>query len=259
MEDKFIQGAAYLYYKENIESEPLDQDIPIECFVAGAKFILNAVKKHQNNCNLSDYSSYNLKKTNMKDTIKTKLRKILTNIEKIMKVTGFYITAPGDESVGIFPATWKLENDFYFDTPEDLEEFRKELKNLFEFYCGEVTDVMTFEELQTESDREEEDFYKEFPIRYLLRDKDSHSDLYKQAGSIASYSSNVGDAIHCELPSWISEFDTEIIKSTESRFKKILLQEAERLENKIHNEEHILHNAKRNLRIIQQELKFGQK
>jgi len=260
MDENFIKNAANLYYKENVEGEPLDQDTPIECFIAGAKFIVRAEKIHRNKCNISRYSSYNLKKSNMDDM--KKFRKILTNVEKIMKVTGFYITAPGDESVGIYPATWKLENDFYFDTPEDLEEFRKELKGVFEFYCGEVTSVVTFEEHEAECDFEERQYYDQFPVRYLIRDKDSGSDIYKQAGSTASYSSSVGDAIHSELPKWIPEegsIDSDVIKSTDPRFKQILLKEAQRLEQEINNEEYRLKNARRNLRLIQQELKLGQK
>jgi len=260
MDEKFINSAANLFYKEYVEGEPLDQDTPIECFVAGAEFIIKAKKIHANVCNISNYSSYNIKKSNMINT--TKLNKIIKNVEKIDKIAGFYVTAPGDESVGIFSATWKLENDFYFDTPEELEEFRKELRSLFEFYCGEVTNVVTFEEHQAECDREEEDYYKQFSVRYLIRDKDYGLDTYKQAGSIASYSSSVGDAIHSELPNWIPEDnsgDSVVIKSTEPRFKEILLREAERLEKEINNEEYGLRNAKRNLRLIQQELKFGQK
>jgi len=62
MDEKFIRNVANLYYKENVEGEPLDQDTPIECFIAGVKFILRARKIHKNMCNISDYSSYNLKK-----------------------------------------------------------------------------------------------------------------------------------------------------------------------------------------------------
>ena len=36
-----LQEAAMEYYLENIEGEPLDQDTPIECFVAGCEYILN--------------------------------------------------------------------------------------------------------------------------------------------------------------------------------------------------------------------------
>lgn len=179
-----------------------------------------------------------------------------------MKINGFYITANGDPSVGINPSTWELKNGFYFDSQEELEEFRKELKGLFEFYCGEITNVQTFEENQEMIDDEELQYFRQYPIRYLLRDKDYGLDSYKQANSAASYSSNVGTAIHQELPTWIPEegnTDTEVIKSTDSKFKQILLSEAERLEKEIQNDEYRLKIAKTNLDIIRKELKFEQK
>jgi len=78
-----------------------------------------------------------------------KINKILTNLEKINKISGFHITAPGDESVGIFPSSWKLDGDFYFDTPEELNNFKEELKNFFEIsYCGENVDVITDKEYE---------------------------------------------------------------------------------------------------------------
>jgi len=255
MKNDVIDGAAMLYYKENVEGEPLDQDTPFECFRAGAEFIINAQKK-RNKRNISDYSSYNLKKSNMNDT--EKFRKILTKIENIIKITGFYITAPGDESVGIFPATWKLENEFYFDTPEELQEFKKELRSLFEFYCGEVTSVVTFEEQEAQCDLEEQEYYKQFPVRYLIKDGNN----FKQAGSTASYTSSAAEGIHTELPHWMSEdgyngHDTKIIKSTDKEFREILLEEARQLEQRINNDEFSLRNAKNRLRLIQQELKYG--
>jgi len=65
-----------------------------------------------------------------------------------IKVEGFNITANGDPSVGILSARWELKNGFFFDTIEDLEEFREELSSLFEGYCGEKVYVNTFEEYQ---------------------------------------------------------------------------------------------------------------
>jgi len=255
MKKDVIDGAGMLYYKENVEGEPLDQDTPFECFRAGALFVINAQKK-RNKRNISDYSSYNLKKSNMNDT--EKFRKILTKIENIIKITGFYVTAPGDESVGIFPATWTVENEFYFDTPEELEEFKKELRGLFEFYCGEVTSVVTFEEQQAQCDLEEQAYYEEFPTRYLIKD----GSVFKKAGSIAIYTGNAAEGIHTELPHWMTEdgyngHNTVIIKSTDPEFRKILLEEAGRLESSINNDEYSLRNAKCRLRLIQQELKYG--
>lgn len=256
MNEKFIREAAKLYYKENVEGEPLNQDIPIECFIAGGKFIFRAMKIHQNNCNISDYSSYNHKNINMNDILKTD--KFLTYVEKIMKITGFYVTASGDESVGIMPSTWEIKNDFYFDTPEELELFRKELQGLFEFYCGEVSKVITFEENQLRCDKEIKDLYLQYPMRYLIKDGNN----FKQAHCTASYSSSIGDGIHLELPSWISEdgyngSDTKIIKSDTKEFRDILIKEAGRLEREISNEEYRLSIAKRNLELIETELNYG--
>lgn len=80
--------------------------------------------------------------------------KLFKNILKIMKTTGFFIYADGDSSAGISPTSWKLDGDFYFDDQEELDLFRTEIKNLFEFYCGDsgIT-VDSFEEL---SDRYED-------------------------------------------------------------------------------------------------------
>jgi hypothetical protein len=179
-----------------------------------------------------------------------KYKKILTKIEKIMKVTGFYITAHGDQSVGINPITWTIENDFYFDMPEDLEEFRKEIRGLFEFYCGEIVSVDTYEEYQTRLENEKRNYYNEFPVRYLIRDIEMNGNVFKQAKCVASYSDNVGDAIHSKLPTF-SELHDEIIDSNDPRFKEILLRETERLENEINNEENFIKTAKRNLRLLQ--------
>lgn len=252
MKDEVIAGAAQLYYKEHVEGEPLDQDTPFECFRAGAEFVIRA-QKNRNKRNLPRDNSYNQQKNSM-----DKYKKIVENMEKIDKVSGFYITAPGDPSVGIPSASWEMKNEFYFDTPEELQEFKKEIKALFEWYCGEVTSVVTFEEHQAMLDAEDAEFYKMHPVRYLIKDGNN----YKQAGSTASYGSDVGDAIHMELPHWMSEdgyngHDTKIIKSTDKEFKEILLQAAGQLEDEIRNAEYRLRNAKRNLGLIQNELKHG--
>lgn len=184
--------------------------------------------------------------------------KFLTNIEKIMKVTGFFITALGDDSAGIFPTTWELNNECYFDTPDDLNSFKDDIKNLFEDYYGETTSVVTFEEYNLRCEEEIKELYLENPIRYLIKDGNN----FKIANAIASYSSAIGDGIHLELPDWMSEdsyngADTKIIKSDTKEFKDILIEEAGRLEREISNEEYRLSNAKRNLEFIQTELKYG--
>jgi len=256
MNKKFIKAAANIFYKENVEGEPLDQDTPIECFIAGAEFIIKSKKIHAKVCNISDYSSYNLKNNNMSD--EKKMAKILEHVEKIQTVSGFYITAPGDPSVGINPATWKLENDFYFDNPEELEEFKKELRGLFEWYCGEVTSIITFEEHEAQCEKEDEDYYEQFPVRYLIKD----GSVFKKANTTAVYGSSAAEGIHTELPHYMSldgynGHDTVIIKSTDPEFRKILLEEAGQLEHRIKNDEYSLRNNKMRLRLIQQELKHG--
>jgi Fe2+ transport system protein B len=186
----------------------------------------------------------------------------LKNISKIMKITGFIISAQGDSSVGINPTTWKLEEDFYFDDQEELEEFRNQLKELFTNYCGEISFIETYEEYQKQIDAEDLEYFAEFPVRYLIRDRGYGADIFKQANFCASYSSEVGTAIHTELPKWIPEkgdAEYEVIKSTDSMYKEILLKAAERLENEIRDEEYRLKNAKLNLRIINKELNIGLK
>ena len=184
--------------------------------------------------------------------------KLLKNISKIMKVSGFIISAQGDPSVGINPATWKLEEDFYFDDQEELEEFKNQLKELFTNYCGEISFVETYEEYRKQIDAEDLEYFTEFPVRYLIRDRDYGVDIFKQADCCASYSSEVGTAIHTELPKWIPE-EGQVIKSTDPMYKEILLKAAERLENEIRDEEYRLKNAKLNLRIIAKELNIGLK
>lgn len=252
MKNEVIRGAAKLYYSEHVEGEPLDQDTPIECFEAGAEFVIQAQKK-RNRCNLPRDNSYNQQKNFME-----KYKKIVENVEKIDKVSGFHITAPGDESVGIPSASWEIRNDFYFDTPEELQEFKKEIKSLFEWYCGEVTSVLTFEEHQTVLDEEDRMMYEQHPVRYLIREGSN----FKQAHSTASYGSSAAEGIHMELPHYMSEdgyngHNTTIIKSSDKEFRNILLNEASHLEDEIRNEEFRLRNAKTRLRLIQQELKYG--
>ena len=170
--------------------------------------------------------------------------------------------ASGDPSVGINPATWKLEEDFYFDDQEELEEFKNQLKELFTNYCGEISFIETYEKYQKQIDAEDLEYFAEFPVRYLIRDKDHSSDIFKQADFCASYSSEVGTAIHTELPKWIPEegnSNTQVIKSTDPMYKEILLKAAQRLENEIRDEEYRLKNAKLNLNIITKELNIGLK
>lgn len=46
IDKKEIKESAVEYYKEYVEGEPLTQDVPIMCYVDGAKFILKKNKKN---------------------------------------------------------------------------------------------------------------------------------------------------------------------------------------------------------------------
>ena len=254
MENKVIRGAALLHYEENVEGEPLDQDTPINCFHAGAEFVINAQKK-RNNCNIPRDNSYN-----QQNQFMDMYKKIAENVEKIIHVTGFYIHAPGDDSVGIPSSTWEMTNDFYFDNQEELENFRREIQSIYEFHCGEVTSVTTFEEHQAMLEEEDRQMYEAHPVRYLIRDGSN----YKQAHTTGVYGSSAAEGIHMELPHYIKEdgyngHDTVIIKSSDPEFRKILLEEAGQIEQGLNNDRYRVRNAENRLRLIQQELKHGQK
>lgn len=40
---------------------------------------------------------------------------------------GFYIMYSGDPSVGIFDQIWEIKGDFFFDTQDELDEFKNQL------------------------------------------------------------------------------------------------------------------------------------
>lgn len=178
-------------------------------------------------------------------------------LDEIIEINGFYITAHGDPSAGILDAEWELSNKFYFDNQKEFDEFKESLYQLFENYCGEIT-IETFDERLTQISKEEKEHYQQFPKRYLIKSRD-YNDSYKQAGSTASYSSSIGDAIHVDLPHWMSEgnYGDIIIDSDNPEFRKILLKAAGQLERDINNDEYRLSNAKRNLAAIKLELKYG--
>ena len=79
------------------------------------------------------------------------------NMEDI-HVTGFQIHAPGDPSVGIFPAYWDLKGDFYFQEQQDLEDFTQALAETFENYAvDDKVEVRTFEQIKEENKYYEDD------------------------------------------------------------------------------------------------------
>lgn len=72
-------------------------------------------------------------------------------------VTGFRIADPGDISVGIFDQSWHLKGDFWFEDEQHLQQFKDSLVETFWLYA-ENPYVQTYEELQEEIDRENEQF-----------------------------------------------------------------------------------------------------
>jgi hypothetical protein len=83
-----------------------------------------------------------------------KLDKLVENIMKIIKVSGFHITFPGDVSMDADDTEWKLEGDFHFDNENELEEFKAHLNLTFRSYTGEDCLIETFEERQLQIDTE---------------------------------------------------------------------------------------------------------
>jgi len=72
-------------------------------------------------------------------------------MDKKIHVSKFFVTAPGDSSVGIFPQTWTVEPDFYFPDQKDLDKFKDELRYAFE-YLGEGCYVETAEEIAAQEE-----------------------------------------------------------------------------------------------------------
>jgi hypothetical protein len=72
-------------------------------------------------------------------------------MDKQIYVSKFFITAPGDRSAGIFPATWEIGPDFYFDTQAEFRAFKKILLEAFE-YVGDNAYIETAEEIAAEEE-----------------------------------------------------------------------------------------------------------
>jgi len=260
MESNSIINAANLYYKENVEGEPLDQDTPFECFHAGAQFVIDAQKK-RNNCNIPKNNSYNQHKWRNKNIMidEDKYKKILQNVEKILTVTGFHVTAPGDDSVGIPSASWEIRNDFHFDTKEELEEFKKELAGTFEWYCGENVTVVSFEEYDKMLELEDQMMYEQYPVRYLVRDKDSRNMFMRPKPLTGMYSGDVAECIHLELEDWIrnSKGDDEIIPSTSQEYWDIIGKALKEKQRSLDVNGQHYHSNKKSVARLTNELEVG--
>jgi len=74
-------------------------------------------------------------------------KKIIEKISKMIEIKGFYITEPGDPSVGIYPSMWKLEGKFIFENEEEIKAFKADLQKTFENYCG-IAKIQTIDEIE---------------------------------------------------------------------------------------------------------------
>lgn len=82
--------------------------------------------------------------------------KLFEGMMKIKNIKGFYVTIPGDMSVGINDQEFTVTGDFYFDNEEELSEFKHELMLTFGSYCFENPLVETFDERQSDIENEME-------------------------------------------------------------------------------------------------------
>lgn len=85
--------------------------------------------------------------------------------------------------------------------------------------------------------------------KYIIKDKEL-SEMYLQKGTIASYSSNLATAIHEGLPSHVSEngdYETEVIRSDNPRFREILKQKFNNSSEKVNELERSIKKQKQEL------------
>ena len=73
-------------------------------------------------------------------------------MDKQIKISKFFITAKGDESVGIFPQIWTLEPDFYFENETDLDDFKERILQAFEWAFDDELSIETAEEIAAQEE-----------------------------------------------------------------------------------------------------------
>ena len=66
----------------------------------------------------------------------------------MIETNEIHIKYAGDQSVGIFPASWVINGPFSFDTESDFDEFKKHIRDAFEFVCDQRVGVYTIEEIR---------------------------------------------------------------------------------------------------------------
>ena len=71
-----------------------------------------------------------------------------------VKVSMFFITVKGDDSVGLPDQQFTLEPDFYFEDQGALDNFKEDISQAFENAFGEPTYIETAEELKAREELE---------------------------------------------------------------------------------------------------------
>jgi len=75
--------------------------------------------------------------------------------DQSVRVSGFLIHSQGDSSVGIPNGDWRLSGEFFFDSKDDVNDFRKALADVFEHVTDPKPTVITFEQYEYELYNEE--------------------------------------------------------------------------------------------------------
>lgn len=74
------------------------------------------------------------------------INKLIDKLNSMIEIRGFYISEPGDPSVGIYPRVWSLEGKFIFEDENELNAFKADLQKTFENYCG-IAKIQTIDEV----------------------------------------------------------------------------------------------------------------
>lgn len=67
-----------------------------------------------------------------------------------IRIESFTIHDSGNPTVGIFPKSWELSGGFFFDSPSDIEAFKKDLASVFQTHLGDSIQVFTNREMSGE-------------------------------------------------------------------------------------------------------------
>lgn len=92
-------------------------------------------------------------------------------------------------------------------------------------------------------------------MKYLIKDKGYNN--YMRSDFIGMYCNDPGKGIHDKLPHWLNEdgdFETEVIKSTDPEFKRILKETMSDLQHRVNDYGWKINEAKKSLDKINQTL-----